>query len=372
MSTASRLLTLAEAVGSDVRSLLPVLSQSNKNTLLRYRAKRAGAQIGAGLCRVAILGDSTTAGYPNNIGLASWPMRARAMMVAAGYPTAGQGWIPTINGPNNTRDPRWTFSANWAAADTYTAQGTLAYPMSVTFVSGSTATYTSTETGTVASVLYLNNSGPFSVQIDSAAAVTVTPPMTGPGVNPTPYTVSGLANTVHTIKITSLNTAGAYVVAAEVRKTSGILIDNWGYTSSWAKWFIEPMPYDYGSIIAASNPDLVVLGWGLNEISSGDTAGFKAALLNVAAKFPNKDLVIATGIPVDAAPGGSTAQQLPFRQAQLDVAKQLNARVFDFYTQWGGNAVFQRSLGMVQDDLTHPSTIGYADMGIRFSSLLLE
>jgi len=338
--------------------------------LPQYKAKRAAATIGAGLCRIAFMGDSITAGYPTFTGGQSWPIRARNMLLAAGYPIAGQGWVPVVNGPNFTKDPRWTLSGNWQAVDT-TFGANIAMPHAVSYTVGNTATYTSQEPGTVASVLYLNTSASFTVSIDGGTAVTITPD--GSESTAAPYVVTGLLNTVHTIKITVTGTAGTFVTAAEVRQATGIVFDNWGYTSSMATWFNQSAGYDYVAAVAATTPDLVVMCWGVNEIGAQTGAQYQAALDALAVRLGARDYVMCTSIPTDAnGTGYQAVNSQPMRDAVYAEAQVLGCPVFDFYARWGGSSTYQKTLGMMQADNLHPSAQGYADMGLGFYRLLME
>lgn len=369
MSNSSSTSDLATEVGKDVKSLRSKSAPIAPAQLPRFKAKRAAAVVGSGLCRVAFLGDSITAGYPSFQATGSWPIRARNLMQAAGYPIAGSGFVKVVDGPNSTFDPRWTFTNAWVASDTWSSDPKQAFPHAATFTTGATATCYPSETGTVVNVLYAHFGQPFSVSIDGGTAVTVTP---NGGETMGIYTRSGLTNIRHSVKITALNANGTYATAVEVRQENGVVFDNWGYTSSEAAWFVTDSVYNYVDHIKITAPDLVVMCWGLNEVATKTGAQYQATLEKIAARFPNADKLLCKPIPIDYyLPETSAAATKPFRDAVDRASLTIDAPIFDFYSRWGGSSTFQATLGLIQNDKLHPTAPGYADMGSGFSKVLL-
>lgn len=215
---------LPAAAGARTRSFDKARSLYNvKGTnTFAIRAALANALTGAGLATLTFQGDSKTAGFGTNNGLtinggASMPGRIRSLLGARGYPIAGTGPVFCNQNPGSgSGDSRWTFSAGW------TVTGLNANFASATTV-GRTATFVSDLPGTVVEIYSLSNSAAFQYSIDGAAAVTVTPNGTN-ALHVT--TVTGLADTVHTVVITTTVAASTYVLAVNVRRTVGLQILN--------------------------------------------------------------------------------------------------------------------------------------------------
>lgn len=192
------------------------------------RAALANALAGVSLATALFCGDSKTAGFGTNAAVSinaarSMPGWFRQLMQGRGYPIAGTGLVFCNQNPGQgTGDTRWTFSAGWTVTgnDKHWAQANSA---------GRTATFVSEVPGTVVEVYALSNNAGFQYSIDGGAAVNVTPSGTD-ALHVT--TVTGLADTVHTVVVTTTASTATYLVGACVRRATGLQVTNAGISGS--------------------------------------------------------------------------------------------------------------------------------------------
>jgi lysophospholipase L1-like esterase len=327
----------------------------------RYHAARSKAVKGTGLCRIAVMGESIEAGIPSSFGANAWPIAARDVMGNLGIPLAGTGWVPVYNNTSSGVDPRWSLGTGWSTA------AALANPTAFASTSGKIITFTANEPGTIVTVAYMQVSGTFTVSIDGAAAVTVTP--TGASAWGY-YQVTGLAYATHTAVIATVTGTQFYIAAAECRNASGLVVDNWGYGGTMASDWDVTNWFDYRQLVISTAPSLVIYGWGGNEaINSQLLATQATALANHATAFASFDQVLRIPTPGDGG-GFSAAVTLPYRTAIYNLAIANSFPLIDFFDRFGSYTI-QNGLGMYANTL-HPNDAGYQDMGVAAAALLMK
>lgn len=326
--------------------------------LRRTRAKLAGAVAGTALCRVGCAGDSITAGekaapYATN----AWPVRMRDIFAASGVPIAGTGLIPAQSAQSGF-DARWSYGAGWA-----NFSGAPTSFLRQCSTPGSTATLTGDRPGTVVEVQYSNGSGPFTVAIDGAAPVTVTP--TG-GTSLGIYTVTGLADTNHTVVVTVGATGTTYLVGAGVRRTTGLLVTNAGLGGATAGAWSTTEPFRAGPALRSYSPDLVTFSLMTNDANqSVAPATYKSNMQTAITAFKAASDVLL----IAAIPGNGLALD-PYRAALYELADSNDLPLLDFFDRWGSYDS-ANGLGLMFDSL-HPNATGYADLGRAVASALLS
>lgn len=339
----------AKAAGTyDPRLNVYNWKQSNTRKL---RAALGKAMAGSSACKIGFAGDSTTAGYTALAATQSPPIVIRGLLEKFGYPIMGTG--PVVGnpggGPGGFLDGRWSFTGTWT---TQASNNNFLYQ---TVVSGSTALFTSDKPGTIVELRYMNNGGAFTYSIDGAAAVAVTP--TGAGTLAS-VLVTGLANTTHTINVTSTTATAFYLVWADVRAaTSGVLIANYGTCSSTTSDWLNSNFYYPGNMLADWAPNCTFLDLGINDVGgSVATATIKANLQSLITKFQaSGDVILLTSNP---------HQSLDFtaiNQAKYELAISNDIPLIDIFDRLTSYAV-SNPLGMY-NDAAHPSAAGYADKG---------
>jgi hypothetical protein len=325
--------------------------------LFRTRAKLAASDLGLGLCKIAAVGDSKTAGdKATRVGMDSYPRVLRDMLVTRGHKLGGTG-VVLAHYADSGSDTRWTRNTGSWTPFTVSGNRTTLLQASVASI-----TFASDVAGTVAEVFYSNLSAPFTVAIDGAAAVTVTP---AGGSTIGTYAVSGLANTTHSVLITAPGTI--YLSGAQVRQTSGVLVSTLGLGGARAT-DVKALDVDYGLLRFTVNqvaPTLVLLDLMTNEAFTNVTVDvFKAAMQSIIGQLlPNSDVILV-------AAGVSSLNLVPFRIALYELADSNDLPIIDNYDRWGTLAAAS-SAGLMFTDNVHNTAQGYAEVARSIDNAML-
>jgi lysophospholipase L1-like esterase len=328
----------------------------------RVDAKLAAARAGTGTMHLVCVGDSETAGQNATGGVPnSWPSLLRGWLSAAGFPVGGTG-LAFVGPTNNTGDPRWTRDASWTIPGQLFAQCTVAAKV---------ATFVSDSPGTSVDVWFFGN-GPrgATITVDGGSSITYTP--SGASVAEK-VTITGLANTTHTVAVTSgSNTGPVYLIGANVYSASGIQVHNAGISgSSTTSWLSGSSSFSgwYG-LSHLYTPDLVVMSLGVNEaLNEGlSVATYTSQYLSLAAKYQ----ALGANIMMLAEPqpsGVSLATWQSFVAAQYQISETLGARMVNILDRWGGYATANAN-GLMSDTI-HPNATGYSDEAFAVRQLIL-
>lgn len=345
------------------------------SNLVGYRAKLAAAVKGSALLRVFFSpGDSTYGGTTTGAGVRGSadiatnlaPMLATRLGLAATSP--GTGIVPCTGAPV---DSRWTLQAGWAAQDSNT------YCKGTTL--NATVTFASTPAvGTVVNVWYWNNSAAFSVNIDAAGPVTVTPPG-GNGI--TQYQVTGLSNTTHSVVVTGTGASAGtpcYLVACEVGPASGITVSNHGASGTTTGDYVgqNTFPHKfYGPTQIGC--DLAFIGLMINDWNTGITpatfqANYEAIIAMWKAAASNPNLVLT--VPAQAQNGAATPVYAWSQYVSViyALADAYDLPLVDFNHRWNDNWTQANTLGLQNGNTSpfHPTAAGYQDQASALLALL--
>lgn len=320
--------------------------------VMRLRAALGRAYAGTGAANLAFVGDSTTAG----VGALSapWPKHLVDRLSARGYKTTGTGLVAAHKGGAGN-DPRWSLGSGWSGA---TSSSNLLQNSTNT----NPATFTSTTTGTVARVFYANTSGPFTVSIDGAAPVTVTPTTyNAPGT----YEVTGLTNTTHTISVVRGASGTTRIFGAEIAAgNTGIRPYNAGIAGarttpgSQQYWFGVEL---YATAPGAFNADCVFYMFQTNDVvAATPVATYKSNIQSSITNMRNNgaDVVLVTAVPSDVSGTQGAATFPPYTTALYELADENDLPLIDLHDRLGTYAR-SNALGLMADPL-HPTAAGYA------------
>lgn len=255
----------------------PALSLYNATPAnMRGFRQAIGKLLDGQLVTFSFLGDSKIAGYGTNGGVSivaanSAPGHFRQMLGARGYSIAGTGPVFASQHASTLNDSRWSFPG-------WTAGGTNNNFISASSA-GAAATFTSDLAGTVVEINSLSNSAPFTYSIDGGAAVTVTP--SGSNVVYT-TTITGLANTTHTVVLTTTSATLTYILSVNVRGTSGLQIANHGICSSTATDWTQTNFYQAKNVAQTLPSNGIFLSLGINDSRNGISAAtFKTNMTTI-------------------------------------------------------------------------------------------
>lgn len=327
----------------------------------KLRAALGRAQAGTGRASLGFIGDSETDYYigTGNDFLNMWPRVMRSVLASLGIPVGGTGlvWAPHY-GP--AVDPRWTVGAGWTNANNYMT----------TTTSGATLTFASGDPGTAVDLVVFGTSGSLGWNIDSGAATgTLTP---SGGLVPVKYTLAtGLANTTHSLVLTTSSTAARYVIAARVYGASGVEVHNAAAfgssaagTGSWTDGADPTQIVSRVSTLQTASPDVVWCALGVNDINTSGTAPATviAAISSLRSTFSTSDFVLVAQYQ----PATNSGWE-PYVSALYDLADSLDVPLIDLYDRSGGTIT--ATANGLMGDTVHPNAAAQRDWG-RLAALI--
>lgn len=345
----------------------------------RARAGLANAAASNNLARFACCGDSITRGLsPATVTPAiAYPTRLKALLKAKGLVCAGDGFVIPAGYDTAISDPQWVYTGTWDFA--YASSGYIWGARAN--AASSTVTYTTIEPCTTLEIHWFNGIGnPATVLIDGASPAsnsTITP-VAGNTIGVAAYT--GLANTTHTVKITTTGTA--FVLhGINCYSTGGFVVDNFGYSgSSTTDWkntaWNAPLTLAQRPAQANSTGyNVVVLGLGTNNAIRSRTTGngtdpatYQTDLGNIVTSMLSVAETMLISPPpsqVYVDPNGMQG----YSTAAYAVAEAQDVRLLDMYDRWT-NYTEASGLGLISSDGVHPGDAGYRDYSNAVMSLL--
>lgn len=339
LDTAARGAALVADVGTSVTNL-------NGGGWLAGRALIGAALAGTGLCKVGVLGDSTSAGVGSaNSREQSWPAFLATLLNARGLTKSGTGPLNWSQFPLSTALGLGGGSISNSGSDQYT-----------TLANSGAAPLTATGRGTVFELLYANNNtNPFTYTIDGAAPVTVTPANTNSIAK---LTVTGLSDAQHTVSIAQTGGGFGIYWSAEFRYPTGLVVGNlsqngksstdWASTTNW---------YDMLNWAKAWAPNILVLPLGINDwILGTSTAQYQANLGKIIDQISPATAVLV--VPIPSNPAHASGFRTDYDAAVYALAATRDLAVVDL-TQRMHSWAAGSALGLYSDDL-HMTPAGYA------------
>lgn len=323
----------------------------------RLRASLGRAQAGTGVAHHAFIGDSETSYFVGTGAdqLGMWPRVYQTVLASMGIPKGGTGVVVAADAGAGPMDPRWTYPVGtWTNNNEYRS----------TSASGAQALFTSDLAGTTADVWYFGTSGGFTVSIDGAAAVTVTP---AGGLTVQRYTVTGLSNATHTVRVTTTSTSPVYLIAANVSGASGLIVHDIARYGSYASqndagsWTPTGGVSIYTSRAGClpTTPDVVWIALGVNDyqvVGITDPTIATAAISGIAGRFPSSDVILVAQYQP------ATNSNWPdYVTALHDLADSLDVPLLDMYDRSGGTTV--ATANGLMGDTVHPNSAAQRDWG---------
>lgn len=286
---------ISEAVQRALTAIQPKIKVTDGSSLYSYRAKIAAALGGAGTARVVMTGDSWT----EHLAETAQPL-SQALYAAFGQ--AGNGWFGVradvsnpvaqlLNGAVLSKTGTWTLYD-------------LAEGVSDALDGHAISATGTTETITVANLktqgfdwYYKDGDGTFRYTIDGGTPVVVAGGNTGLR---TKVSVTGLADTVHTIVFDLVGNTGTVMMygGLATRTTPGVELSKAGNGGSTAPEWQRCAPF-VQKYAAELLPDLAIIILGTNDRNAGIAkAAFKAgvqALVNAyRTGSPNCSVILIT------------------------------------------------------------------------------
>ncbi|MET4094558.1 SGNH/GDSL hydrolase family protein [Arthrobacter sp. UYCu712] len=331
------------------------------------RRRIAGALAGKYTYRAAGMGHSMIAGQGGSPGVIDDMRLLQLRAAQAGQSTPGM--VTAWN--NTTPDARITKDAEWYI--TGGPRSNMQLHLSCA-TAGKSFTVAFDHAATVVDIYTFGNGSAVSYSIDNGTPVTITPSGAS-AIQVT--TVTGLANTTHTVKITSLSATTAYILGISLRNATGLEIGNFGYSGSIANDWIPTgsgtgasFYNGYSDIVHGWKADGVIIQLGANEIIW--STGSASLVTNLGLILANlrtygKDVLLVVDPPVYS--DTRTTWFSDFYPKLYDVADAYQVPLLDLSAHW-----INRGIGSARGlyfDQWHPNPEGYFDLHSVFAKALL-
>lgn len=306
--------------------------------------------------RILCVGHSLVGGSGGTV---SWPTRLRNALSSAIPQNTGIVFATQAGSPT---DSQWTIGAGWNrfSTDNLTM-------MMLSVAVGSTATFVSARTGTIVDIWTNGQSAPFTYQIDGGAVVTYTPTTTFAGQK---VSITGLANTVHTVVIKSTTASVTYLLGVEVRQATGLSITNMGAGGSLSGQWTNATWYTLGPMSQHLGPwDLTIIEISTNDMRNNvaiSTYKTNVQAMIDRARIGGGDVILCVDPQPNTVAAGSyagvpAATSAAYRQAAYDLGDLNNIRVFDAQGFFG--TYEQANADGMMFDSVHMTDAGYQRFG---------
>lgn len=311
---------------------------SNTKPLIHGLGRAFGTE---GQLRIALAGDSTTAGFRADYVPAK---QLETLFEMAGYTIAGQIVTPSKGGSTTVNlDPTVSTTGTWNMQTGNTLLESKA--------AGNTLTYTSTRPGTTLELVTFGSLVNWTLD---GVAQTDIPAQTG-SLRKT--TITGLANTTHTVVITTTDPASFYLASIGTWNANGIIIGNFGINSSRSDHWGVTSYFGPAQVINQWAPHVITLNLGINDFAAGWTpAVFKTNLDTVLSRF--------TGTPALFLETSNPQQSVDFttfETAKYELATTRDIPVIDVALRFGSyTEAFNAGLYTYPGDVVHPTRAGQA------------
>ncbi|MHB8285785.1 MAG: SGNH/GDSL hydrolase family protein [Caulobacteraceae bacterium] len=357
--------------------------------LLKWRRALARQKAALGQAKLAIVGDSTTAGAysgptGNSLRSGAWPTILAADLVAAGRPASADSvWGDAGVAFGSLSAVGTAGSAAFAAYDprvTFQNSGTVHANSSGTMSLGGSMFYNYATTGTFMTfapvgavdafdVYYATGPsfGSFTASIDGMAASAAVSTAVASGVSKATFAASALG--VHTLALAATSTANVYIIGIHGYSTTSpkISILNMGWSSAESTdWATNGTAYNPLSALAYTSPDLTLICLDINDWAKGVTPATHLTnyqALAAQAKLTG-DVALVVGFPSNPAstsyPLATAATQAAIVAQDYALAASLDCPLVDLTYRFGGWAS-ANALGEAYNDL-HPNNLGYPDI----------
>lgn len=335
------------------------------SNFMKTRAAFGRALSGSGLARVTIFGDSKSDTYNGNgpgghdNQFSKWPFKLRNLV---GVPLAGTGFAKFWHA--GIYDPRMTLTGTWTNA--------VAGPYIYSGADGSTLTFdsaTTGEKGTVVEFVYMDYQvTEWTVSVDGATSgagfVTVVNGNTGTTLKK--LTITGLSDATHSVKITVVSGTLGFFQGMCIRKSSGLLLDNFAINGGASNMFRPGTVIGNVAKFYSPDPDLVVVPLGINDLTAQglSIAQVVSNLSGLRSDYPNSDflLVAEEFTSVDSTLWGQYLADL------YDLSDSLDVPLLDLAYRFVSSSV-QNSAGLMADTV-HQNAAGDSAWARSFANLL--
>lgn len=371
--------TAAVAILDGTIGGIPVVPSNLRN----WRKAIANVRTGAGLARVACIGDSNTMGRGAGTGV-NFMGGARAKS----YPTYLAAILDKTIGANANNlfgsgnvvspltegyDPRLSLASGWSVSGLTSLGG----GMYTNSTNTNAMSFTPGEAVDTFDVYYLKNGGlaTFTLDVDGGSVLaTINSDANG---NPSPGTLRATVSAslgTHTLNIKRNGTGAAlYIIGVDAYNSAArkVQVLNMG-ASGWTAndWIQSPQPFSPLNALAASTPSLSIISLGLNDArTDADTSAFQGRMQTLITTAKGLGDVILV-VPHRPDPSWNTTARFDvIRAAYYALAASNSLPLIDFSLRM--TYVDYNTLGFYTD-AAHPNSLGYFDKAGAIANCLLR
>lgn len=330
----------------------------------------AGALSDARLTRMTVIGHSIPAGRGVTPGATNWP---RLVQQRAGqYGHAFTGLVIGVNGVAD--DARLTHDAEWAQANNTGPRIDNMQQHLVCRTAGKSVTYRSTEPGRTVTLYTFSNGAAVDYSIDGGAVTGTVTPDTGSASHLQATVISGLADTVHTVTVTSKTTSASFLLGMSVTASTGLEVACHAFSGSICQdWLPEHRNgafYNAYNNVIATSPDVVLIQLGANEAihAIGDLRTDLTALVTSLKNDGVGNIVMVADPQIVST--SFTGWMTDFYPVLYDVADEQSIPLIDLTSHWLTRAAADGA-GLYADQY-HPNGAGHYDLHTLISQILLN
>lgn len=349
---------------------MPALYNASPLLLPKFRKALSRQQLGIANAKLALVGDSTTAGYPGVTATTNrpqaYPAQLATLLTAQGIKAGSQSFWGNnqLPGAVPANDSRVAMTGGWAASG---AQVSIGGPMLTTTTAG-TLSFTPTANCDTFDVYYVANNSVVAINLDGGTATN-----TGGGSFAiTKATVTGTL-AAHTLNL--VWTSGQpFIVGVDAYDSTSKQVScwNWGrYGAVVSDWGVAGNTWDPLTALGFFAPDLTVICLTINDATAGTslaTYNTKMQAIIDKAKLSG-DVALMVGVPSDTAINAA-AVQADFQGRVKALGAVNSCPVVDLTERFVSFAT-SSALGFYGDQ-KHPVAIGYADVARAVARLIMS
>lgn len=369
------------------------LQNADSNNLRHWRACLAKVRTAAGSCKVAIIGNSKTAGYVTAGYQQSYPAYFAKRLNAIGVPALYTSWFGNQNYGGDAGGSGSTivgYTAGFNAAMTWSnTSGWAVY--TTTGTPGGYAPYATTAAGTMSFNLATQapgqnidqcdvytyaapGSGTLNVNFDGGTNTAINENATSALVK---TTLTATAATNHVVNVAWASGGNAYIAAIVCRLStaSNVEVYNMGWgASTTAKWVDASKPWAPAAALPNTyQPDITIIPLDTNDYTSSYNISLSQYQTNLQTIITNAkttgDCVVVAEIPSSSGRAAYPVQN-QYHAVEQSLAAANGCLFVDVTDRWGGAYEPMNAFGWYEADGVHAKAAAYSDEGSWLADVL--
>jgi len=368
------------------------VENADPNNLMHLRAGLANVRTGSGIAKIAIIGNSKTAGFVGKR-QTSFPSYFAARLNAIGIPASTQSVWGNANwggkqGLANSSlvdytneynaQLTWSSLKNWSAYGINGVQyGTLGGSLISTMGAGGTMSFVPTRTIDQCDVYHVTSpgNGSFAWNFNSDASSVVD--SNDVATTFSKVVVRATPSSSNILNISWVSGGNVYFTAIACRQSTSPTVEvynmGWGASTTTDQYQTTKV-WNVPNALRGVAPNLTIIALDTNDYTPGygpiPLRNYRANLQAlITASLKTGDCAIVTEIP-SAPSRQSYAVQNQYHAVEHAIAAENNCILFDITNRWGGTYDTMNAFGWYSDN-THGTAEAYSDQGSWMADALM-